>query len=206
MTASFRLLTPPLEYERRLLRAFGEELGKRFNLRSSRIVKSTQDIVRVALARSNTAQSLLFGKLKSDFGLSDTEAGTAVAGIIDTVISRITVSLETNNIRSYSVVVTLLPQDVIPKIASSFLYDSEGVVIPWADWLLLQGTRVVVSDYSVEEVESEDSRSGDAIMKKGGFFRVDPEFAGTAFDNWITRVIISQAGEILQTVGKNIAS
>jgi hypothetical protein len=75
-----------------------------------------------------------------------------------------------------------------------------------ADWLLLQGTRVVVSDYSVEEVESEDSRSGDAIMKKGGFFRVDPEFAGTAFDNWITRVIISQAGEILQTVGKNIAS
>lgn len=207
MGVEFKMLTSPQEYERRLLKAFGEVLHQRFRQRHGIIVKKTQQIIKNALTTSSVSQSLLFGKLKSDFGLTDTEASSAVAGIIDTVINRISVSIEQNNIRSHSIIVTLLADDVIPSIVSTYRYFSDGKDIPWADWLLLQGTRIVINNFSVQENDnSVNSRSGDSVMAPGGFFRVDPEFAGTRSDNWISRAISSQSKQILQIVGESLGS
>ena len=67
--------------------------------------------------------------------------------------------------------------------------------IEWADWLLLAGTRVVVSGFETSrEGTSVVSRSGKGVImlpSKDGTFRVDPAFAGNEQSNLLTRAALN---------------
>lgn len=66
-----------------------------------------------------------------------------------------------------------------------------GVVIPWLDWLLRSGDRIIFSDYHVKYLTKSNpvSRTKFALMIKPGPFRIPPELSGTETNNLITRAL-----------------
>lgn len=67
--------------------------------------------------------------------------------------------------------------------------------LDWLNWLLTRGDEIIVSKFRFEP-ESGRGRTGKGRMKKGGSWRVSPQYAGTEDDNFITRAL---SGKILQT-------
>lgn len=77
-------------------------------------------------------------------------------------------------------------------------YQSKGGKVDWLDWLLTAGTSEVISGYRVMYGFFDTSRTGQAIMVKSKTkgFSIDPDYAGTENDNWITRSLKRVEGNI----------
>ena len=67
---------------------------------------------------------------------------------------------------------------------------------------MTRGTQVIIDDFEVVSTDYDDkSRSGGGFMlPTNGVFRVDPEFAGTPGDNFITRAIIANGPNIRRII------
>ena len=91
---------------------------------------------------------------------------------------------------------------LIQVSTSNAVYNSNGHQITWLDWLMTRGTKVVVEDFEFVSTDYDDkSRSGGGFMlPTGGVFRVDPKFAGTAGDNFITKAIIANDENIRRII------
>ena len=77
-------------------------------------------------------------------------------------------------------------------------YQSKGGKVDWLEWLLTAGTSEVISGYRVMYGFFDTSRTGEAIMVKSKTkgFSIDPMYAGTQDDNWITRSLKKVEGNI----------
>ena len=77
-------------------------------------------------------------------------------------------------------------------------YQSKGGKVDWLDWLLTAGTSEVISGYRAMYGFFDTSRTGQAIMVKSKTkgFSIDPDYAGTENDNWITRSLKRVEGNI----------
>jgi hypothetical protein len=72
-----------------------------------------------------------------------------------------------------------------------------GYSLPWLKWLLLDGTAIIIDNYTVTMGYNKYSRTGGAVMTRtGGAWRVPPQYSGTMDDNWITRSIENSKDEI----------
>ena len=155
------------------------------------------NLLRTAIEASETIQSLKDGKLQIDFGLTDSAASAATADIVNAVVSSIKVFFKKSRRGKTlgKLVIQIDPATVSAVVQASphGIYNSNEHQITWLDWLMTKGTQVVVEDFEVVSTDYDDrSRSGGGLMlPTGGVFRVDPEFAGTAGDNFITRAIIA---------------
>ena len=68
---------------------------------------------------------------------------------------------------------------------------------------MTRGTEVVVEGFEVVSTASYDDRSrsgGGFMLQTGGAFRVAPEFAGTAGDNFVSRAIIANGPNIRKII------
>ena len=70
----------------------------------------------------------------------------------------------------------------------------EGGDLHWLRWLLLEGYKVLVVGFHFR-FQPGRGRSQLGYMRKGGFWRVPPEYAGTADDNFVTRALRNPANE-----------
>ena len=165
------------------------------------------NLLRTAIEASETIQSLKDGKLQVDFGLTDGAASAAVANIVNAILSSVNVFFQKSR-RGRTLgrlVIQIDPATVsaVVQTSSGGIYNSNGHQITWLDWLMTKGTQVVVEDFEVVSTVdyNERSRSGGGFMfPTGGVFRVDPEFAGTAGDNFITRAIIANGPNIRRII------
>ena len=83
--------------------------------------------------------------------------------------------------------------------------DDDGYVLPWLEWLLLEGQSIIVKNYEVLYTKSASSRSGMALMQPSkSSWRVPSQFAGTEKNNWTTRAINSVEDNIYIIIQKNI--
>lgn len=146
------------------------------------------------LADNPTYHSLASGLLKAEFGLKDPvrrikDIAAAIKNSLE--VSVVPVSTFGNQLRGGLRIVMLKSdlQDILSLEAAS--YQSTSFEVPWLEWLLTQGDRIIVAgyniNYNVSPADRAASRSGVAIMEKGGGWRVPPEFAGTLESNWITK-------------------
>lgn len=149
------------------------------------------------IAATPHIQSILSGKLQSDFGLTGPAAQLAVNELISAIRQTTGVNLDIKNGFAYSMSVTLLPQGLSQAVGNIGQYQSNGHVISWMRWLLFEGVTVVVDDHFVADDTTGSiksfgkSRSGRALMfhSEGRSFRVDPTFAGTEDDNFVVNTI-----------------
>lgn len=173
------------------------------------ITVSAEEAVRILIRRvlenNETIKALTDGFLRGDFGLEYDVAVTAVAAIIEMVMSKITTEVQTNkkaNTIKISVgAIGLADIATIPGF--SYVSVPSEDEIPWLEWLLTRGTEIVVDDYHVKYKEG-IGRSGFAEMRDGEFFRVDPQHSGKIGNNFITRAIEGAKPEIAKILSDSI--
>jgi len=179
-------------------------VDKRMRSYAPVISRKVGELIGDALIRTPEAQSILTGQLKADFGLTDIQASLSLEQLIEAVKRSTTVKLNikpTGGVRyAYAMVVSILPAGLSSVLSNIGTYKSNKNDIPWMEWLLTRGVEVVVDDAFVINGNKPNSRSGMAVMSQSGgsgrVFRVDPQYAGTADDNFVTKTIGSLLPDI----------
>lgn len=155
-------------------------------------------------------QSLINGKLKGEFGLSN--ASQKVNEIIDIWINNVRIMISPVTISGSSIkggfkldMIDSSYNDVLANDGAIVIDGTSGVVLPWLEWLLLYGNKIIVQNYEVQVGSNPRSRSGMAIMVPSkNNWRVPPEFAGTITSNWVTRALSRLDDSILDIIQKEI--
>jgi len=179
----------------------------------AKVTQKVKTKIQNYLLSSGTTQSILSGKLRSDFGLSYSDAISSVTSIINHISANISISLKYSykgaNIANFSL--ELLPLGIselsnLPEgnYISSGKYG--GGDVSWLTWLLTKGTKVIIGDFYVFEGISGTSRSNESVMQKvkngASGFRVDPGFSGSEDDNFVTRALAPIIPEIRNEIFK----
>jgi hypothetical protein len=166
---------------------------------------------------SDVYNSLVDGELAAHFGFWKGSGRAKANAIIAGVVGALEVEYHPFVIKpsstSGSITVSFIRTDLqevfsLSKNIIEIYHKSEnipeGVWLPWAEWLLLRGDDIIVSNYRID-LGAGKGRSGQAIMIKGGSWRVPPQFSGVRTNNWLTRSITRQfrtfsklTGSILQ--------
>jgi hypothetical protein len=160
------------------------------------------------IRKGDTYNALMGGSLAIDFGFIKGQEANYVEPVITLWSSQIkTLSKEAFGWRAGSIMgrvrIGFIDTNLQPwmTIMGHSVYSSNGYMVTWLKWLLTQGDSIVIDDYHEKKgnyLRSDRSRSGGAIMEKGGAWQVDSVYAGTEQDNWITKV--------LQIVGDRLIS
>lgn len=194
----------------KIVYAVQKNMNKRFRTIipqiKSEIKPKISNIILNQLNKSDTVQSLLSGKLKDDFGLFGNVAKVTLTNIIIEISEGIELNIESSQ-KSGSIITTtldILPYSDFDKIISvaGGSFPSMGGNVDWLEWLLTRGTQVVIGDYWIFPYAKGKTRSGgNSIMKMIESkprrpFRVDPNYAGTIEDNFITRAVESVRDDI----------
>lgn len=190
------------------------KISKVLPLIASSVKPEVSSVILRVLLQSPTVNSLLSGKLKDDFGLFGNVVNTTVNNILTVISEGVNVKLEKSKTAGSIVTTTLeiLPYADFDKIISvaGGSIPARGGNVDWLEWLLTRGTQVVIGDFWLFEHAKGFTRSGgSSIMKKiqnkpRDPFRVDPNFAGTIDDNFITRAIQSASDELSKILGSAV--
>ena len=190
--------------EKSILGISEAEIKNIFQKAKTKIHAKIINLIIKALSDSPEIISLQSGSLKYDFGLDFDPTQEIIYAVANSTYVYFKNFRFNKNSVTNILSVYIQPEDFrnLLSSGSAQVITSDGVVIPWLSWLLTAGNAVVVTQYHVDYGSYNTSRSGGAIMKPGGFFKVDSEFSGTVDDNFITRAIKgyeSQITDIIRT-------
>jgi hypothetical protein len=161
------------------------------------VKRDIQTLIASVFASTPEYNSLLNGILKEVFALEDANiplkdiTGAIQQSVVVSVIPVATVGKTLNG----GLVITFVKsnfQDILGLSSGS--YQKGQLNVPWLEWLLTEGDRVILANYPVQynlKKEDRNRLSGVAVMEKGGGWRIPTQFAGTLEDNWITRAFDS---------------
>jgi hypothetical protein len=204
MPAKLEIIESPNSVRAKINFAFREQVNKRMRGYAPVISRKVGELIGNKLMETPAAQSILTGQLKADFGLTDVVAQSALSELIAAVKKSTVVKLDiktTEGVRNaWAMSVSILPDGLVGVLSKIGSYKSGRYEIPWMEWLLTRGVEVVVDGAYVVYWNADRGRSGMATMEKGSgpedTFRVDPQFAGTADDNFVVNTIKSLLPEI----------
>lgn len=194
-----------------ILIAMGSHVNSAIFVATPHIKKSVKDLVRTAIVTSPTYLSLANGILRSDLGVVDSI--TDMNNIIDIWMSEVEVEVKLfvvhGNRFTGGLKVNIIDasfQNVL-NVSSSF-YQSNLHRIEWLKWLLTSGSASIIRDYMVSYEISPFSRTGGAIMRgsSGSNFSINPAFAGTPTDNFVTKAMHGIKDNIADIIHKEIVS
>ena len=199
-----RLVTTPSQFAATVQFLVAPKVDKILTKAKPAIQNRISNLLRTAMESSPTIQSLKGGELQVDFGLTDGAADAATRDIVNAVVSAVNVFFQKSRRGKTlgKLVIQIDPAIVSTAVQTSTtnaIYSSNGHQITWLDWLMNKGTQVVIEGFEVVSTADYDERSrsgGGFMLPTGGVFRVAPEFAGTAGDNFITRAIIANGPNI----------
>tara|TARA_R100000458_G_C8206681_1_gene195516 strand:+ start:162 stop:812 length:651 start_codon:yes stop_codon:yes gene_type:complete len=202
-----RLVTTPSQFAATVQFLVAPKVDKILTKAKPAIQNRISNLLRTAIEGSPTIQSLKGGQLQADFGLTDGAADAATRDIVNAVVSAVNVFFQRSRRGKTlgNLVIQIDPAIVSTAVQTSTtngIYSSNGHQITWLDWLMNKGTQVVIDGFEFASTDyDERSRSGGGFMlPTGGVFRVAPEFAGTAGDNFITRAIIANGPNIRKII------
>jgi hypothetical protein len=184
-----------------------EQVDKKMRKATPQINLRVGELIEARIRATPHVKSLISGQLQADFGLNIGEAEEAIESLLFVVKRSVKVNLGIKNRGSlgnsaWSMSVSILPEGFSDILKGIGTYQSprSGEFIPWMEWLLTKGTTIIYDDFFVAKGEFRTSRSGFALMfpsgESGRLFRVDPNFAGTADDNFVVNTIASLLPEI----------
>lgn len=149
-----------------------------------------------AIANCPEMISLRGGKLQGELGVTGPEQRQQVLfkQWIDSIqIQHTKLRKYSNGLRGgFTLGMILADFNDVLSMAVAQQFTEKGELLPWLEWLLLNGDTIIVRDYHVEVAKRGSlSRTGLAIMSTGGRWRVPPEFSGTIRNNFVTRTLDS---------------
>jgi hypothetical protein len=179
-----------------------EQVDKKMRRAAPQINLRVGELIEARIRATPHVKSLISGQLQADFGLNIGEAEEAIESLLFVVKRSVKVNLGMRTKGAWSMSVSILPEGFSDVLKGIGTYQSprSGEFIPWMEWLLTKGTTIIYDDFFVAKGEFRTSRSGFALMfpsgESGKIFRVDPNFAGTADDNFVVNTIASLLPEI----------
>lgn len=209
MKFSVKLLDTDADIKKKIITALKEEIDSTFNKAIPKINIDLQTALKQAIQNQPEYQSLLSGQLRLEFGIPN--PNLSVETIINQWISNVNIERKPSTINSrgistgFSIGMVASDYGDVLALSEASVTDVKGYSLPWLNWLLLQGGKIIVRNYSVELGPFSTSRTGGAIMRPSSTnWRVPPEFAGTLTNNWVTRAIDSIESDIFSIIQKNI--
>ena len=208
ISVSLSLVEGERAIQQMIKRAMSEKLNKSFGGKvAGTLRQQILDNVLEWLMQSSEIRAVAYGPLKGDFGIPKCQSVTEANNIIDAVLRTIHVEVVPfDNRLNGGLVIRIQPADfknIFARIKP--VMTEKGEQLDWIRWLLERGDDIVIAKYHVVPSSSTRSRSGDALMKDGGMFRVRPEYSGTLDNNAITRVFKGKEKEILSIIRSHFA-
>lgn len=177
-----------------------KQMEKRLIGARARVGDTIYNYLRQAINDSPEVQALEQGDLRFDLGVKPEEVASVKDGIIQIIAdsTRLTVNRYKTHV-DYEVSMIKSGYADLLGMAGAEFESIHGFHIPWLQWLLLSGHQQVVKSYHVKykDYPAKGSRSGGAIMVRGGNYSIVPsQFTGVADDNFITRSLDKMFPEI----------
>jgi len=187
-----------------------------YSAANKEIVKAVSESISFAIAKTRTLfvqeiktalrQDIVYLELLNRIdGILYYDVGLANAGqVAEQIVELVSSSIQLRKLPARSndlggIGLTVLKDGIQPILSLPMgSYQSKGGKVDWLNWLLTAGTSEVISGYRVMYGFFDTSRTGQAIMVKSKTkgFSIDPDYAGTQDDNWITRSLKRVEGNI----------
>ena len=150
---------------------------------------------------NEVVRALIYGDLIQELGLE--EPNQKVAAIKNAIINGLEITTSSKDSISISIKMgdSFFADVLALEAAHQRWTDATGSVIkgpplPWLEWLITEGDNFIIVDFHYSE--SITGRSGYAgVMRRGGRWRVPPEYSGTINDNFLTD-IFKELGEVIE--------
>lgn len=170
-------------------------------------LQKVRDLTKKIIRNSDFIKELRGPELRGSFGIPPNRYSLAIDHIInfipaDTYIINRPFKLTGNSITGGWVL--LMGSDLFERLKNlpTLIQDTEkGARLPWMRWTLEKGNAVIISNFRVR-FKTGTGRSGFAQMIPNAVigYRVPPQFAGTDYDNWITRTVLPHMDEYSETI------
>ncbi len=181
------------------------------------VTETIKPLVYDAVHDCHEMQALRSSDLRAAMGLNPPQARDVSKQIAESVSSSLIVESGKVTPKNLSTMISIYVQpagldNVLSVGGSTVNYTStEGkqVTIPWLDWLLTEGDRILVSGFSLELGQGLGrSWGGRMVEAPTGSWRIEPQYAGTLTDNFVTRALAEKklesaiSKEIMKSVNK----
>lgn len=181
------------------------ETNKDASKKKSAVERAVKREVRIAISRSPAIQALRDGILKADFGLTIDPGPQIVNSVVEsTSVTYKTLTKSGNKILG-GYTITVQPSDYSNLYGLGVSKQSiEGGELPWLNWLLEAGDKILIVDFGVEY--GEFGRTGMAHMtEESRPFKVNSTYAGTQSDNFITKALQTNQIQITNAIIKALS-
>ena len=195
ITATVKIEKPEIT-ERKAIKALRKRVNVILAAASVQIERKVRKFLVKAIQDTPEYLSIGSGKLQVEFGLPD--GRQRIDDILDlwarSIFIKITpVRIIKGQFRA-SLRVSAIQRDWkdVLSLPAARVITNKGQILPWLEWLLTAGSRIIVRDYDVVFTSKvRTSRTGRGIMVKGRSrrWRVPPEFSGTSRNNFVTRAL-----------------
>tara|TARA_Y100000004_G_C8876956_1_gene395865 strand:+ start:221 stop:835 length:615 start_codon:yes stop_codon:yes gene_type:complete len=194
------LLESDREIQKKINKALSKQATMVMNSAAKDVYNNLKPIVRTAIASSPAISSLRGGRLMADFGLTKDPTPLIIEAVADSI------QVKPKKVTfSGSRAVTGMEIYIQPtSFANLFsLPVAEQVIkdgrLPWLKWLLTLGDTLIIADFGIEY--GPFGRTGKARMtRKNAPFQVNPQFSGTASNNFISKALKAYSGQIKQVI------
>lgn len=208
MKLGLKILENNSQISKEILGALLPDITKYLDRAIKYIKQNLPDIVNNAITNAPEYSSLISGQLRYEFGLIDPD--NKINGLLDIWINNIEYVYDPpkivgSNIKSNfsASMIRIDFSDVLYSEYAQMQDTIRGYSLPWLEWLLLEGNKVLVPNHSVVIGPNPRSRTGNAVMVNSrSSWKVPAQFAGSSSDNWITRALDSAESEIQALLDK----
>ena len=210
MKIDLKLIESEADIKNKILTSIKDAISETFSKCISPLKDAISRAAYSAITTEPEYQSLLSGRLQYEFGIP--ESAQRVNEIVKIWTDHVIVEVTPVTIAGYGLKggfsISMIQgdyTDVLGSSSSRVVDEAKSTVLPWLEWLLLYGNKIIVRNYEVQVGSNPRSRSGMAIMVPSkNNWRVPPEFAGTPTNNWVTRALSRLDDSILDIIQKEI--
>ena len=198
---SLELLGSPVDFEKIIISAINDQFTAAVKKSIPLIEKGLEGLVYSGVSNCPEMAELRGGELGAELGLTTGVANQAAENIAIAVSQSIVIQggKASSKDGDGGLTVYVQPSNFanvlgIKNAVVSYYSkkDKTTVDLDWLNWILTRGDEIIVSKFRFEP-ESGRGRTGRGRMKKGGSWRVSPQYAGTEDDNFITRALSDKA-------------
>jgi hypothetical protein len=201
MTISLKLVDPDATIQKDINKAIAEHVNSILTKGSTKVKNAIKSKIPIWIAEQPEVKGLLregsLGSLNAHFGLPAGSSSSMVTAILHSISESI--DIKTTRIKQNltgGIEFLIQPSDFanLLTLPEGHVMTNKRVDLHWLDWLLKQGSAIIVKGY--EYTPSYEGRSGGGVMSMGSVWRVPPQFAGTLQSNFITRALSSKEKEL----------
>ena len=199
MRISVTLKETTKQIEEKINKALVEHINSKLRAGSNKAMSKARRYVKEWILKTPEMQSIATGgELAGNLGIRGGTGASIAASIADAVaLSTVFEFTPFNNKLKGRAVLNFQPISFanLLSLPAGYTATKKGDRLHWLDWVLKEGNKTLIVGYEYFP-DTGKGRSGLGSMKQGSMWRVPPQFAGTATDNFITRAFQGKEKQI----------